>query len=176
MQVVNLWGGPGTGKSTTRAGLFHLMKLAGLKVDEAPEYAKDLTYDGNLALLSNQWHVTGEQYRRVDRLRNHVDWVISDSPLPLGIIYAEGTVWDQPWYYEAVWASFSSFDNINVFLERVKPFQGYGRNQTEDEARNIDRKIRRLVGSQIDLYVAADAEAPQRIMDFLGVQPTALAA
>lgn len=73
MKLINLYGGPGTGKSTTRSGLFCLMKRAGLKVEEVTEYAKDLTYEESWALLKNQQHVTGEQDRRQRRLLGKVD-------------------------------------------------------------------------------------------------------
>lgn len=38
--LVNLFGGPGTGKSTTRAGLFNTLKLTGVNSEEVPEHAE----------------------------------------------------------------------------------------------------------------------------------------
>ncbi|TYO65512.1 hypothetical protein FXV83_16395 [Bradyrhizobium hipponense] len=58
--VINLIGGPGSGKSTTAAGLFFLMKLAGLKAELVVEYAKELSYDENWSTLKNQLHVLAE--------------------------------------------------------------------------------------------------------------------
>ncbi len=168
MKVINLWGGPGSGKSTTRAGLFYQMKLRQLKVEEAPEYAKELSYEKNFVALQNQWKVTGEQARRIRILRNDCDYAISDSPLPLGIIYADGE-YDSDWYRDAVWGMFDSFDNINIYIERVKPYQPFGRNQSEDEARIKDREIRRLAGDRIDYFVPGDELAVGRILGFLGL-------
>ena len=39
--VVNLIGGPGSGKSTTAAGLFYNLKKLGINCEMALEYAKD---------------------------------------------------------------------------------------------------------------------------------------
>ncbi len=39
-----MFGGPGTGKSTSAAGLFFKMKLAQMEVELVTEYAKDLVW------------------------------------------------------------------------------------------------------------------------------------
>lgn len=168
MRVLNLYGGPGCGKSTTRAGLFYKMKMAQLKVEEAPEFAKDLTYEKNWTALANQWFVIGEQNRRLDRLRGQVDYAVSDSPLPLGLMFASMT-FQTDWFEHAVWGLYDTYDNVNIFIERVKPYQAFGRNQTEDESRLIDRRLRHLMRDRIDLYVPGDETAPDRIMGFLGL-------
>ena len=41
-----------------------------------------------------------------------------------------------------VWSLFETFRNLNVLLLRTKPYNPIGRNQTEQEARNLDDKIR----------------------------------
>ena len=49
MKVINLFGGPGCGKSTTAADLFARMKLRGLSVELVTEYAKDVVWDEKAA-------------------------------------------------------------------------------------------------------------------------------
>ena len=61
--VINLVGGPGSGKSTTAAGLFFLMKIRGLRCELVTEYAKELSYDKNWSDLKRQLHVLAEQER-----------------------------------------------------------------------------------------------------------------
>jgi hypothetical protein len=53
MKVINLWAGPGAGKSTTAAGLF-LMKLTGRRVELVTEYAKEVVYDQDPTRIKNQ--------------------------------------------------------------------------------------------------------------------------
>lgn len=166
MKVINLYGGPSTGKSTTRAKLFGMMKSAGLKVEEAPEFAKDLTYSKAWPQLANQAYVTANQEQRLDRVNGQVDWCISDSPLPLGILFSAGR-FDSEWFRQYVWALFDTYSNINVFLRRTKPYEGYGRSQSEAEARLLDERLRVLMAGRIDLEVDGDAEAHRVIFKHL---------
>jgi hypothetical protein len=174
VRTLNLYGGPGTGKSTTRSLLFGLMKLGGHKVEDVPEFAKELTWTESWGTLSNQRFVFAEQEHRLRRLKGKVDWVITDSPLPLSIIYGRGE-FDDPVWHDEVWRVFDGYDNVNIFLERVKPYAAYGRSETEDEARVLDSRIRRLMGQRIDLFVPGDAKAPARIMNLLGLPAVELA-
>ena len=43
--TVNLFGGPGTGKSTTSAAVFSLLKMHGVNAELITEFAKDLTWE-----------------------------------------------------------------------------------------------------------------------------------
>lgn len=44
MVNINLFAGPGTGKSTTAAGVFFEMKRSGMSVEYVTEYAKSLVF------------------------------------------------------------------------------------------------------------------------------------
>ena len=135
-RVVNFYGGPGSGKSTTAAGLFHALKQIGMNVELTHEYAKELAWEGHDP--ADQIHIFGEQQRRMFRLRGKVDLIISDSPILLSSIYGE----DQPeCFHELVNHVHRTYDNFNVFLGRDKPYNPAGRFQTESEAREIDERI-----------------------------------
>ena len=91
MKVINFVGGPGSGKSTTAAGVFFGMKVtAQHPVELVTEHAKELTYAEAWKALENQQAVTSEQDQRQRRLQGHVDYVITDSPLFLGCVYGRG--------------------------------------------------------------------------------------
>ena len=170
MKVVNFWGGPGSGKSTTASGVFFGMKVtAEHPVEMVTEFAKELTYDENWKTLSNQQLVTSEQDQRLRRLIGHVDYAITDSPLLLGCVYG-ADLWALDEMQEQWWKLFKTYDNINIFVERVKPYQPYGRSQDEDQARILDRRLRKLTEGIIDYYVPGDELAPARIMQFLGLK------
>ena len=88
MKIINLFGGPGTGKSTTAAHLFAIMKWQGMKVELVSEYAKELTWDGRSNVLLDQLYVLAKQNRKLERLKNHgLDFVITDSPILMGLAY-----------------------------------------------------------------------------------------
>ena len=87
MLNINLFGGPGTGKSTIAAGIFSAMKHSHMRAELLQEYAKDLTYGKDGVKLSDQLYVLGKQHHKLFRLRDQVDYVIHDSPFVMGVTY-----------------------------------------------------------------------------------------
>ena len=135
MIVVNLFAGPGSGKSTTCAGLFHKLKLAGVNCEIALEYAKDKVWEESYKILDDQIYVFGKQLHRIFRLKDKVDVVITDSPLPLSIYYdASGN----QYFADLVMNQFNEFNNINYFINRDDTYNPKGRMQNKQEAKQID--------------------------------------
>lgn len=173
LKVINLAGGPGAGKSTTAAGLFNLMKNRGHRVELVTEFAKDLTYARDWETRNNQLYMLGVQDQRLRRLVGQVDWAITDSPLYLGLVYASEEYGG--WYSEAVWGAFRRYDNHNVALQRVKPYAAYGRDQTEEQARELDfqlLRVARQASASTDfvlMHLPGDSEAPHQIAYQLGL-------
>ncbi len=140
LKVINLFAGPGAGKSTLAAGLFNIMKHHDFEVELVTEFAKDTTYEKNFGTLTNQLVILAEQDRRLRRLVGQVEWAVTDSPLPIGLAYMtpEYTEWLTP----AVWGAFRRYRNYHVLVERGdRRFQTYGRNQTREEAVELDCSI-----------------------------------
>lgn len=144
MKVINLFAGPGAGKSTTAAGLFYNLKRRGLKVELVTEYAKELVYQGHLNTLSDQVYVLAKQNKRLERLRDKVDYVITDSPLLLTSYYIKYSKSPQS-LVKLTEDLFNSYDNINIFIERNKPYIKYGRLGDEKEAREADAGILKML-------------------------------
>lgn len=140
--VINLYGGPGTGKTTTAKGVFTLLKLHGVNTEIADEYAKDLTWEKRWFTLQNQTYVTAKQEHRIYRLKD-VDVVITDSPINIGIVYTPGPY--DPDFVKYVNKMYSKYNNINYFIKRVKPYMPKGRSQTVSEAKAFDVKIFELI-------------------------------
>lgn len=139
--VINLFAGPGAGKSTTAAGVFSLLKLHGVNAELITEFAKDLIWEGRHAALANQYYVTAKQYHRMWRVKDQVDVMITDSPILLAMVYG-----DNPGAFNRqLFHLHSEFNNVNYFIKRAKPYQPKGRNQTEDEAHDLDKEIRKLL-------------------------------
>lgn len=146
MKIVNLFGGPGVGKSTTAAGLFYEMKKAGLNVELVTEYAKDMVWEGRHNILEDQIYIFAKQQRRISRLRGHgIDWVITDSPIPLGLVYTRDGAFGAE-FGELVMRVFMGYDNHNYLLQRNFKYNPIGRNQKDvDEARIFDEKVSALL-------------------------------
>jgi len=148
MRVVNLFGGPGSGKSTTAAGLFYAMKKMRLEVELVTEYAKDMVWEGRHNILEDQLYIFAKQQRRISRLKSHnIDWVITDSPISLGLVYLrDGALSGH--FNGLVMEVFNSFDNHNFLLQRNFEYNPIGRNQKDvQEASIYDAKVTELLDS-----------------------------
>ena len=139
MLVVNLFGGPGVGKSTLAAGIFCRLKRRGFNVELVTEYAKDLTWEKNHCKLGNQLRVFAEQYHRLQRLNGQVDIAITDAPLLASIAYAGPEL--PPSFAALVADMHRELGGINILLHRTGPYQAAGRLQAEVEALALDRVI-----------------------------------
>ena len=164
--VVNLAGSPGAGKSTGAAKIFSELKMLGINCELVGEVAKDITWEHNMTALSCQEYVFGKQSYRLARCRNDVDVIVTDSPLPLTIIYTQNPAIKKP-LADLVMAVFDSYDNINFFINRTKPYNPKGRNETEEESNAISEEIKELYKSLNISYteINGDAEGYSSIVD-----------
>ena len=144
MKVINLFGGPGSGKSTLRSGLFYQMKISGINCEDVTEYAKDITWEGHFNLLSDQLFILAQQNRKLERLREQIDWVITDSPLLLNLQYAKLDYLPNS-FRNLVLELWNSYDNYNVFINRNHEYSGIGRSQNEEEALLINNQLKILL-------------------------------
>ena len=138
--VVNLFGAPGAGKSTGAAIVFAELKKAGINAELVTEYAKDKTWEHNMMALGCQEYVFGKQSYRLRRCRDDVEVIVTDSPLPLGLIYNNNPVLDHN-FTNVVMNVFNTYDNHNYYINRVKPYNPKGRNQTEEESDALQTPI-----------------------------------
>jgi hypothetical protein len=159
--VVNLYGGPGTGKSTTAAALFALLKMDGVNAELATEYAKDIVWEGRNYLLSDQIYIFAKQNRKFVRLFGKVDVIVTDSPLLLCYYYSGN---------EHILAlarqEMARARHLHVMLRRMKAYNPNGRTQTEEQAKEVDAQMRAMLvtlGVSF-LDVTADREAPQNLL------------
>ncbi len=175
-KVINLFAGPGAGKSTTAAALFAVMKSKGHSVELIHEFAKELTWEHSTA-LQDQLFVTANQNRRVQRLVGQVEFIISDSPILIGQAYVDDI--QVPLYYKQslkniIWDTFSLYDNMNFNLVRLKPYSEAGRNQTLEQAMGLDDKILKILVDQGVPYktILGDMSACHNIYkQVFGVEP-----
>ena len=155
---INLFGGPGAGKSTLAAGLFHVMKRAHEDCELVTEYPKELAWDGRTEELSCQFKVTGEQMWRHQRLNGKVKYVITDSPVLLGCIYGRSRL--SQFQISAIYEWFLELDNYNVFLDRSEtvPYNPNGRVHSYTEAVESDKLIRNYLNDMEVLYETYSAD------------------
>lgn len=138
MIVVNLFAGPGSGKSTTCAGLFSKLKLAGINCEMVLEYAKELVWENSLETLDDQIYIFSQQLHKLNRLKDKVDVIITDSPLLLSIIYNKS---NSLYFNRLVKEQFNKFNNINYYIKRNNVFNPAGRIQNLEQALEKDIEI-----------------------------------
>jgi len=143
MKVINIFGGPGTGKSVTRAKLFAELKIGKYNCEEVIEFAKDLVYDESYKVLENQEWIFANQHNRMYRLKDKVDYIITDAPLFNSIVYS-GKGEENKNFHGYVFSVFNRYDNLNIYLERETVYQQAGRYQDEKGAKKIDDEVLRL--------------------------------
>lgn len=149
-KYVNIFGGPGVGKSTTAAGLFIEMKKSGYKVELVTEVAKDFVWEDRSTTLSIQPYITIKQFRNLIRLKGKVDYVITDAPILLGHVYADKYAPTLPLSYKQFILDLHNQElnpNVNLLLNRSFSYDETGRYQNETVAKEIDQDIEDMLVS-----------------------------
>lgn len=140
--VVNLFGAPGSGKSTGAAYVYSCLKMLGVNAELVTEFAKDMVWDECLCALSGdaQAYVFGCQLYRQLRCRDKVDVIVTDSPILLSVPYNTSDVLGEE-FNNVVIKMFKSFNNISYMVKRTKYYEQSGRIHTEVESAELHRKI-----------------------------------
>ena len=143
MKVINIFSGPGSGKSTTAALLFSKLKRLDKKVEYVSEFAKDLTYEKSYKTLEDYLYILAQQHHMLYRLKDEVDYVICDGSFLMGYVYhKKSSIYDEKLFKQLIIDIFYKYDNINFFLNRENiTYQNYGRTQTLEDALALDNKI-----------------------------------
>jgi hypothetical protein len=157
MKVINLFAGPGAGKSVCRALVFAQLKMMNINVEETTEYAKDLTFEKHFNLLSDQLLVLANQNRKLERLREKVDFVVTDCPLLLSLHYKPIDYLPMT-FQNLLFELWNTYDNINLFINRGPTYSTVGRNQTFEEAKLIDIQIKQLLNENNIKYISFNAD------------------
>jgi nicotinamide riboside kinase len=149
--VINLFGGPGTGKSTLASIIFSKLKMLNIDVEMAPEYVKDLVWEESFKKIENQIYIFGKQHNRMFRLKSKVKVIITDSPLINSIVYYNG---DNPHFKDLILWEYNKMNNLSFYLERSFEYSNNGRVQSLDEAIDVDIKYKDILDSNLIDYIS----------------------
>ena len=144
MIVVNLCGAPGAGKSTGAAYIFSKLKMANVNAELVTEFAKDKVWEESHVVFENQLYMLAKQYFRITRCEKKVDVIVTDSPIILSLIYNTDTERLGNDFDKLVLHLFNSYNNMNYFINRVKPYNPVGRFQTEQQSDEISNRIKNI--------------------------------
>lgn len=155
MLLINLFGAPGAGKSTGAAYIFSKIKMEGVNAELVTEYAKDKVWEKSEEVFNNQVYIFGKQYFRISRLEKKVDVVVTDSPLLLSAYYSDNPLLDGE--FDALVNKIAkSYDCLNIFINRVKPYNESGRFQTEQESDLVGVELKEFLDENGVDYIEYD--------------------
>jgi nicotinamide riboside kinase len=145
--VINFISAPGHGKSLCAALVYAELKMRHYITEYIQEFAKTLVWKGQNDLLLDQMYVTTEQYNLLDSVKDKVEFIVTDSPVILGIYYNKLYSGKYDPIIETKILDYTSrFNNIYIFLEKGDyPYENVGRIQTYEESVIIQRELKELL-------------------------------
>lgn len=140
---INIFGGPGVGKSTMAAYIYSYFKMNHYRIELVQEFVKSWAYEGKTISSFDQLYLFSRQVRMEDiALRNGVDLIVTDSPIYLSACYAMMSKFCR---HESLTQLAKEFDDIypsiNLLINRGNKYDIHGRYQDEKEAIEIDSVI-----------------------------------
>lgn len=152
---INLFAGPGAGKSTLASWLFAELKLQGYSIELVSEYVKSWAIAKRQIHPFDQVFLMGKQLQlEYQFITNGVQHIVTDSPVFLAPIYARiynPDLLDVSNQMESIVCEYERrHPAINIFLQRGDYFQQEGRFHNRKQAEGIDDKIMsRLIENDI---------------------------
>jgi len=142
-KIINLFCGPGGGKSSIAAGLTYKLKKSHITCDNPYEFPKILAWDDNQSAIKDQLYVLANQHRGIVKSYGKVDFIVLDSPILLSLTYRnqyKGTTYPSSLYDETfdkmVLTIFNKYDNINILLKRAE-----GNHNNNERYQNLEESI-----------------------------------
>jgi ABC-type dipeptide/oligopeptide/nickel transport system ATPase component len=154
--IICLYGGPGSGKSTTQAALFAHLKSSGYNTEMIREYIKDWCWEKRTVRPGDQPYFFMKQARKEKILiENKLDFIINDSPLILNHFYGLKYDWLERecstsktlLQHHHIFCKTMGYKTEHFLIKRTKSYNPAGRYQTEQEAIQFDTEISNLLHS-----------------------------
>jgi hypothetical protein len=156
-KVINFCAGPSAGKTTAALRVSSILKERRQNVLYVSEIAMSMVVQERLAELDDQLYLLGQQAHQLYAAKDRFDYVVTDSPLFMGIHYMQKgqKKYSGTWKHSLknmILHTFFQYENYTYFVERGdRKFLQLGRVQDEEESKAIDSEILKILhDNQID--------------------------
>jgi len=142
--VVNLGGGPGTGKSIIASEIFVRLKREFVSCEISSEYIKRKIREDARKVIQNQIYIFAKQQFQLFGMKDNVDVIITDSPIFLSAVYDETQC---PHLLALIMKEYNSYKNLTYYIERDTKvaYEQEGRYQDETGAKLVDDKVKNFM-------------------------------
>ena len=153
--VINLIGGPCSGKSTVAAELFARLKKMGIKTELVSEYIKDRIYEENNTMPNNQIAIFGMEHYNISTKLGKVDVIVHDGSYINNIIYK--TEYNKE-FDDLIISEYKKFNNLDFFIKRGNiEFESYGRIHNLKQSKELDRIIKETYDNYGLTYIEVES-------------------
>lgn len=144
--LINLYGAPGSGKSTGAAYIFYKLKTLGVDVELVTEYAKDKVWEEHAMVFEDQCYIFGHQHFRLARVDGKVDVIVTDSPLLISAFYSsDAAIREHLTAMANITESNRNGHTLSYFITRVKEYNRNGRFQSEKESDSVASYLKQFL-------------------------------
>lgn len=157
-KIINLFGGPGCGKTSIAAGLTYKLKNKHISCDAPYEFPKVLAWDKNNEAIGDQLYVVANQHRGIAKSYGKVKYIIVDSPILLSLVYKNYYNNSETYpaklygkeFDDMVLSIFNHYDNLNIVLKRSTQ----GEHNDKERYQGLDESIEldNLIQSSLDTH------------------------
>ena len=169
--LINIFGGPGCGKSTLAAGLFAELKMRGVSAELIQEKAKELAWltDDSPSKYSIQPLLHAEQLYRQAIVDGKVKYIITDSPALLSGVYDDTRGYGTDDFKKYAMQEHLRHPRINILMHRTVPYDESGRHEGAAEAILVDDAIFGLLRTMQEdaLWYNPEGMRPAHLADII---------
>ena len=153
--VINLIGGPCSGKSTIAAELFARLKKMGIHCELVSEYIKERIYEENKTISVNQIAIFGMEHYAISNKIGKVDVIVHDGSFINNIIYKHE---DNPEFDKLIISEYKKFNNLDFFIKRGNiEFEDYGRIHNLKQSKELDKLIKETYKKYGLIFIEVEA-------------------
>ena len=100
--------------------------------------ATELVYDEAFNVMNDQIYLFGEQWHRTFRMLGKVDFIVTDSPLLMNIVYDKQNDDD---FRKFIKSRIHKLKSLDFFVNRSNAFSEVGRIHNLEQSKELDKTI-----------------------------------